>query len=170
MLAAAVPAWAGIDKDYWHRPRQLNLLRRETGERAQALYWADGKLQYQGYAEACWILRDVSTSLSVQMEPRLLDILFGVQGYVSAITGRDDWLVVTDGYRTPGTNRRYREKGLPAARESWHVRAGAADLDVAALSAAQLGKAATHLQGGGVGIYTSGHVHVDVGRIREWRN
>jgi uncharacterized protein YcbK (DUF882 family) len=170
LLATTLPAAGKVDPEFWKRPRHLNLFRKETGEQFQAQYWADGRLLQQGYAEACWALRDVRSRKSVQMDVRLLDLLFGIQGYVAALRSQEHWLVITDGFRSPETNRAFREAGLPAARASRHLYGKAADLDVAGMSVADLGSIAAYFKGGGVGVYRDGHVHVDTGGIRAWRS
>lgn len=167
--AQGASALAAVDYEFWERPRVLRLVRPETGDRFESLYWTGRGLHTQGYNELCWLLRDPHERTSVQMDVRLLDLLYGIQGYLTAATGLEDALVITDGYRTARTNAAMREQGLPAARQSLHMHAQAADIKVARLTPAQLAGVARYFDGGGVGVYRDGHVHVDTGRVRVWQ-
>lgn len=169
LLALAGSSHAKVDNSFWEKPRTIRLYRPKTNEAVESLYWRDGVLAESRYNELCWLLRDVRANAHVQMHPRLLDLLYGIQGYLEALTGKPAWLTVTDAYRTPGTNTELIEEGIPASRASLHMYGGAADLKVSGLSAKQLAAVAKYFGGGGVGVYRGGHVHVDIGRVREWR-
>jgi uncharacterized protein YcbK (DUF882 family) len=56
------------------------------------------------------------------------------------------------------------------ARSSLHVSGKACDFRIPGVSAEYTGKLCRYLQGGGVGVYQDkGFVHVDTGRVRQWR-
>jgi uncharacterized protein YcbK (DUF882 family) len=76
---------------------------------------------------------------------------------------------IISGYRTAATNAMLQARSEGVARHSLHVEGMAADIRVPGRSLAVLRRAATSLQGGGVGYYPrSDFVHVDVGRVRYW--
>ena len=171
--ALALPAHAANDAPvlredarYWQRERRLRLVRSETGQACNALYWSNGQYLTEGYREACIVLRDVRANQAVQMDPGLLDTLYGIQGYLNAF-GWSRALVITSGYRSAATNARLADEG--AAKNSMHLYGKAADITLPGLSAKHLGQVAKYFQQGGVGFYTSRNfVHVDTGRIRSW--
>lgn len=144
----------------------MRLQRAETGETADTVYWRDGQFVAAGYRDLCVLLRDVRANHAVQMDPALLDILFGMQGYLKAF-GWTRPIVVTSGYRSPETNRRLESEG--AARNSLHLQGKACDITLPGLSARHLGEVGRYFQQGGVGFYTARNfVHIDSGRARTW--
>lgn len=76
-------------------------------------------------------------------------------------------VVVTAGYRCPEHNA----KVPNAAKDSEHIQGIAADIKCPAISYDELYKLAEKYFGdGGIGRYSDGHVHVDVGPKRRWTN
>ena len=56
-----------------------------------------------------------------------------------------------------------------SVRDSWHTKAGAADLFVPGVPIEQVSRCGTWLAGGGVGLYRDKNfTHVDRGRVRSW--
>lgn len=158
----ASPAHAA---SFWDYPRTLWLKRPQTGEEQRLVYWANGQYDTNGYRQACHLLRDVQANQTVVMDPVLLDILRGIQGWFEA-AGISKPIVINSGYRSPHTNAN--TEG--AAKNSMHLHGKAADLWLPDVPADYLARLALYLQGGGVGIYASrGFVHVDSGRLRAWR-
>lgn len=152
-------------QSFWDFPRTLWLKRPATGEERQVVYWANGNYVTDGYREACHLLRDVRANLTVAMDPVLLDILRGIQGWFE-MAGIYRPIVLNSGYRSPKTN----SETEGAARTSQHVSGKAADIWIPDVPSDYLAKLAAHLRGGGVGIYPSkGFIHVDSGRLRSWR-
>ena len=150
---------------FWQRPRTLYLRRVGTNETIRETYWADGKIQRTGYAKVSHLLRDVQAGVSVDMSPRLLDILAGIQGWFRA-HHQDRVIVVTSGLRTETTNTN--TEG--AVKNSRHKTGGAADITILNVPADYLAKLGLYLQGGGVGWYPSRHfVHVDDWKQRYWK-
>ncbi|MCV4079537.1 DUF882 domain-containing protein, partial [Pseudomonas aeruginosa] len=75
-------------------------------------------------------------------------------------------IVILSGYRTPEHNSRLAK----AAKNSEHVKGNAADIRIPGLKVDALTRLAKAVGVGGVGIYSrNGFVHVDVGRVREWK-
>jgi uncharacterized protein YcbK (DUF882 family) len=142
------------------------VMRRDDGPVMHCRYRsADGLVDRDGYAAACHVLRDVRANRMMAIDPRLLDILTGIQRWLRA-NGHDAVIRVLSGYRSAQTNAL--TEG--AAKNSMHLEGRAADILLEGLPARLL--AAMVLQfnaGGGNGLYISrGFVHVDTGAARTW--
>lgn len=149
-----------LDRDRW-----LHLKRASTGESGIFRYYVKGfGWEPRGYAAACHLLRDVEDETTVQMDKRLIDLLFIIQAWCR-INKLPYVITINSGYRTPAHNARL--KG--SAKKSQHMAGTAADIKIEGLSTADLKKLAQAIGVGGVGIYPrAGFVHVDVGRVRSW--
>lgn len=151
---------------FWSQPRSLNLVRKETRERLNVVYWKEGKLVPEAYWRICALLRDTRQGLMTAMDPRALDILRGVQGYYD----QANWpypLVVTSGFRTKKTNDSLALEG--SAKNSMHLYGRAVDLYIPGVPPADLARLGLYFRGGGVGFYPKkGFVHLDTGNFRFW--
>lgn len=158
-------AWAAQDEQsFWTQPRRLRLYRPQTGESFNEVYWADGKLTDAGYVRASHFLRDARANKSVYMDPRLLDLMRAVQGYMEHY-GFMSPLIVNSGYRSPATN----SKTEGAAHNSMHVVGKALDFTMPGVPSNYMGALASHYQAGGVGFYSrAGFTHMDTGSVRYW--
>lgn len=158
-------AWAAKDdRAFWSQPRRLRLYRSQTSEWVNEVYWADGRTVDSGYVKICHLLRDVKADQTVYMDPRLLDLMRAVQGYMEHY-GFTSPIMINSGYRSPLTNAR--TEG--AARHSMHVKGKAVDFTMPGVPSNYLGALASHYQGGGVGFYfKSGFTHMDTGNVRYW--
>jgi uncharacterized protein YcbK (DUF882 family) len=164
----AMPSWAHEAlpraNDFWIRPRHLRLAH-PSGDRIQVVYWSDGEVIRPAWEEVSWFLRDRVDQKAVYMNPVLLDILYGVCGWLDFYGIRDP-LTTTSGYRTPG--RSVRLEG--AAQNGEHPKGGASDITHPSVSADRMARFGKWLGGGGVGWYPQRNfVHVDRGRLRQWR-
>lgn len=150
-----------LDRDRW-----LSLERAATGEKAQFRYYRFGYgFEHEGYNIACHLLRDVESGVTHRMNPKLIDLLFLIQGWLR-VNGLPYHIVILSGYRTPEHNSRLAK----AAKNSEHVKGNAADIRIPGLKVDALTRLAKAVGVGGVGIYSrNGFVHVDVGRVREWK-
>lgn len=162
----ALPAWAQEaperTNDFWLRPRSIRL--RRDGELLESTYWIDGEIQQEAWKEISWFLRDKVDQQAVWMQPVLLDILYGVDGWLRYF-GISEPIDVTSGHRTAKRNARIEG----AAKDSQHVSGGATDIRHASVTSAQFARFGLWLGGGGVGWYPSkGFTHVDRGRLRYW--
>lgn len=152
--------------DFWTRPRSLFIYNNRTKEQATVTYWANGQLIPSGYWELCRLLRDDREQLMAAMDPRLFDILYGIQGYYHA------WkyfkpIEILSGYRSPKTNAMLQSEG--AAKASLHMQGKAVDIRIANVSQQNIGNLARYFNQGGVGFYPgSNFTHVDTGPIRTW--
>lgn len=149
-----------LDRDRW-----LSMERGVTGEKGQFLYYHYGRgFDRHGYDIACYLLRDVESNVTFAMNPKLIDLLFLIQGWLR-VNQMPFHIVINSGYRTPAHNARLAK----AARESEHMKGNAADIRIPGLSVDALTRLAKAVGVGGVGFYPhNGFVHVDVGRVREW--
>lgn len=164
LLTVSTPG-LGLCQSFWDYPRSLWMKRQATGEERRVVYWANGQYLIDGYREACHLLRDVRANQTVSMDPVLLDILRGIQGWFE-ISGIQRPIVLNSGYRSPKTNNA--TEG--AARTSQHVAGKAADIWIPDIPTDYLAKLAAYLRGGGVGFYPSkGFIHIDSGKLRSWR-
>lgn len=156
-----------IDRDFWERPRELWLRRHLTKEEVKVTYWKDGQLLSDGYWQACSVLRDRRANVMTAIDPTLLDVLRGINGYYEAWKWRHP-LVITSGYRTAKTNNALSKEG--SAKNSMHLYGKAVDLYIPGIPPEHIGRLGQYLQQGGVGFYPSrGFTHLDTGRLRSWR-
>lgn len=165
LFAAAGSVWA--QNDFWSQPRTLWMQRRtDRGiEEINEVYFFDGGLAQDGYANVCRLMRDVRAGQAVQISVVLLDILCGLQGYLRA-HGYVLPLVTTSGFRNSKTNAL--TEG--AARNSMHTQGRAWDGRMPGITSELMARIALYLQGGGVGLYQGQNfLHVDDGRLRFWR-
>ena len=150
--------------NFWNEPRRLRLYRPSTNEWVNQVYWADGKVNYEGYANICRLLRDTRYNEAVEMDFVTLDIARGIQGWLENYRV-DQPLIIHSGYRDPRTNAA--TEG--AAKNSLHMLGQAIDLSIQGVSAGQIAQFGLYLSGGGVGYYPGrDFTHLDRGRVRFW--
>jgi uncharacterized protein YcbK (DUF882 family) len=162
-----------LDLDFWVKPRTLAVVRPQSGERAKVLYWKDGEIIDSAYQELCHLLRDVNGKSTIPIDPKLLETLWGTQAFIGRY-GLDQPLEILSGYRTPASNQRLIESGVPAARQSLHMTGKAADIRIASLNEEVLGGLIKSFRQGGVGFYyrsgaKGGWIHTDTGLNRTWK-
>jgi uncharacterized protein YcbK (DUF882 family) len=161
-----------LDLDFWVKPRTLSVVRPASGERAKVLYWKDGDIIDSAYQELCHLLRDVNGKSTMPIDPKLLETLWGTQAFIARY-GLEQPLEILSGYRTPASNKRLIESGVPAARQSLHMSGKAADIRIASLNEEVLGGLVQSFRKGGVGFYyrsgaKGGWIHTDTGLNRTW--
>ncbi|QGZ38458.1 uncharacterized protein YcbK (DUF882 family) [Pseudoduganella flava] len=162
-----------LDLEFWIKPRTLTVTRPQSGEKASVLYWKDGEIIDSAYQELCHLLRDVNGKALAPIDPKLLETLWGAQAFVARY-GIVSPVEILSGYRTPASNQRLREQGIPAARQSLHMEGKAADVRIANLNEEVLGGLVKSFQQGGVGFYyrsgpRGGWIHADTGLKRTWK-
>lgn len=170
LLAASVttPIWAQTEQDhandFWRRPREVRL-RHPSGEVITSTYWSDGQVVVSEYARLSWFMRDRVMGTAVYMNPVLLDILYGLCGWLSYYGIRDP-IGANSFYRDPRRNPLIEG----AALNSLHPKGEAGDVTIPGVNALQVAKFGAWLGGGGVGWYpTKNFTHLDRGRLRAWR-
>lgn len=162
-----------LDLDFWLKPRSLDLIRPASGERIQILYWKDGEMLDSAYQQVCHLLRDVNGKKAAAIDPKLLETLWATQAFIARL-GMTKPLEILSGYRTPESNQRLIEEGIPAARKSLHLEGRAADIRIAHLHEEVLGELIQSFRQGGVGFYyrpsaKGGWIHTDTGLQRKWK-
>lgn len=168
---------------FWEKERTVWLRRPATREEIRSTYWADGRLITSEYYRLCHFMRDARMEramLDAQAMGRrapsdwyataaqsvvLLDILYATLGWLGYF-GIETPLIVLSAFRHSVTN----QKTERAARNSAHLRAGAADIVIPGVTATSVANYGVWLKAGGVGFYpAAGFTHVDDGRKRVWR-
>lgn len=163
-----------LDLEFWLRPRTIEVIRPASKERAKLLYWKDGEIIDSAYQDLCHLMRDVNGGNETRnIDPKLFETLWGTQAFVRRY-GIDGPLEILSGYRTPASNNKLREAGVPAARQSLHMVGRAADIRIANLNAEVLGGLVKSFRQGGVGFYyragpSGGWIHADTGLQRSWK-
>jgi uncharacterized protein YcbK (DUF882 family) len=144
--------------------RQLTLVRPDTNEVARDVpFWWAGAPYEQGLAELDWLMRDVQAEEVHPIDLRVYYLLAMVQGQFG---GRP--ILITSGYRTEATNERLRRHGIDAARNSFHLRGRAVDIQVPGVEPRSMARLGLLLGLGGVGVYST-FVHLDTGQPRMWQ-
>ncbi len=165
--AVAQPAWASAPAlltgagDF----RSIYLANGRTEETLRTIYWVEGSYIFEAMQAIDYLMRDWREDLVHPIAPRTINILSAVQNLLES----DEPFHVVSGYRSPKTNAMLRRRTRGVARNSYHVRAMAADVQLASRSVRQIQRAGRALRAGGVGIYSrSAFVHFDSGPVRAW--
>jgi uncharacterized protein YcbK (DUF882 family) len=147
--------------------RTLSLHHLHTDEDITITYKRDGRYDEDALKKLDHFLRDWRKDESVHMDPRLFDVIWEV----SREFGKDKFIQVVCGYRSPTTNAMLRRRSSGVAQFSQHTLGKAMDFYIQGASLEEIREAGLRLQRGGVGYYpTSGSpfVHLDVGSVRHW--
>ena len=162
--AIAAPAWAQRF-DIWE-PRWAVLDNLHTGERFSSVYYANGSYLPDALAEATRVMRDWRTGDEHFIDPTLFDALHAIGGKLET---RKPFQIIS-GYRSPKTNAMLHRRSNGVAEHSQHTVGKAIDLRIEGVELSDLREAAAAIGAGGVGYYpVSNFVHVDTGRVRQWR-
>lgn len=146
--------------------KRLAFYNLHTGERLNAVYWAEGRYVPGMLKQINWILRDYRRNKVKPIDLRLLDLLYALDRRLET---RQPFHIIC-GYRSPATNQYLRKHTAGVAKHSMHIEGKAVDIRIPGCHLTALQRAAMALHDGGVGIYpVSDFVHVDVGRVRHWR-
>lgn len=139
-------------------------LRRPEGAEIMTRFRDDGDYRHDEVLKLSWFLRDRNDAdTAVWIEPRLFDLVAGVQAAMSAVHGAPVPLVLLSGYRTPQHNARIET----AARNSMHLYGYAADLAAPGYDPRAVALAASFYAQGGIGLYER-FTHLDVWKVRVW--
>ncbi|MGV8898566.1 MAG: DUF882 domain-containing protein [Burkholderiaceae bacterium] len=146
--------------------RSLAFYNTHTGESLQTVYWAEGSYIPQALTDINQVLRDHRNNAIKEMSPALLDFLYSIN---NAVDARQPFHIIS-GYRSPATNAMLAARSGGVAKHSMHLDGKAIDIRVPGRDLSQIHRVALLQQSGGVGYYPgSDFVHVDVGRVRQWR-
>jgi len=116
-------------------------------------------------AQISQFLRDYQTGQTHPIDPKLLDILWAIQGEM----GRKGVYEVISGFRSPQTNRKLRRTSSGVAGHSLHMQGKAVDIRFPGIDTDQIHQCAVEMRTGGVGYYAKADfVHLDSGQYRTW--
>lgn len=136
-----------------------------TGENLKTEFWAEGQFIPEALTQINRVLRDHRTDEISQIDPGLLNLLHAIQRKIET---REAFQVIS-GYRSPASNAKLRALSGGVANRSLHMSGKAIDIALPGCRLSHLRSAALSLRAGGVGYYpSSGFVHVDTGRVRQW--
>lgn len=156
--AASQPAQAAGSR------KTLTVEHRQSGEKVSVAYKQGANYDRSALEKIYHVMRDRHTDSVTEIDIRLIDLLSDVQ----ATFGHKP-MELLSGYRTAETNRRLRRRNRRVARNSYHIRAMAADIRLKDVSNRALKQVAINMERGGVGYYgRSGWIHLDVGPVRTW--
>jgi uncharacterized protein YcbK (DUF882 family) len=146
--------------------RKIKLYNIHTGEHLKATYWSKDHFVKSELHKINHFLRDYRTGETQNMDIKLLDLLYSIQ----LIRDTSKPFQVVSGYRSPKTNEMLRRRSEGVAKNSFHLKARAIDINLPGTELKDLKKLAKFLQRGGVGYYPkSGFMHIDTGPIRYWK-
>lgn len=147
--------------------KYLSLYSQRTGETLRTVYWAEGEYLEDELKRINHMLRDFRTDDIHPIDTALLDTLHAIQSKME-LSPKQEFHIIS-AYRSPRTNAMLRERGRGVAKNSYHMRGQAIDINLPNRDLNHIRKAALALKSGGVGYYPrSGFVHVDVGPVRTW--
>jgi len=145
--------------------RSLSFVHTRTQQELTITYASGKTYDRKALAQINQFLRDYQTGQVHVIDPKLLDILWAVQGEM----GRKGVYEVISGYRSPKTNRGLRQGHPGVASHSLHMKGQAIDIRFSGANLAQINQCAMAMQSGGVGYYPKdGFVHLDSGQYRTW--
>ncbi len=161
-VLAPVPSWA---KAPLRQERVLSLFHAHTGERLNAIYFANGRYLPGVLKQINYILRDYRINEIKPVSPQLLDLLYALGQRL----GTGGAFEVLSGYRSAETNALLGRRNRAVAKHSLHIEAKAIDIMVPGVGARDVARTARDMRGGGVGYYPRrSFVHVDIGDVRTW--
>ncbi len=164
-LAGIFPKSALASTGITQPEKSLAFYNTHTGERLKIIYWVQGNYISESLGEIDHILRDHRTNEVLNIDTRLLDLLFALGNELDT----NQPFHIISGYRSPQTNAFLHAHSDGVAENSLHLVGKAIDIRTPGRSLKMLRNAAVALKGGGVGFYPkSDFVHVDVGRVRYW--
>lgn len=158
---AATPALLTGRGDF----RSIRIYSKRTDEWLNTVYWVEGQYIPEAMDAINNLMRDWRAEKVARIDRRTIDIIAGVHRMLET----EEPFEVVSGYRSAATNAKLRSRSRGVARNSYHMKAMAADLKLKGRSVRQISGAAKALSAGGVGTYTrSQFVHVDSGPVRDW--
>jgi len=145
--------------------RTIKLYNTHTGEHLKATYWAKDHFVLSEIKKLNHFLRDYRTGDVKEFDIKLFDLLYAIQ----LIRDTNKPFQVLSAYRSPKTNEMLRHKSEGVAKNSFHLKAKAIDINLPGTELGDLKKLSMFLRRGGVGYYPkSGFMHIDTGPIRYW--
>ena len=143
--------------------RRLHLINPRTGDEVNTVYWVEGEYIPEAKAEIDFLLRDWRENLIIDFDMKTVDILAGTYRKLDT----PEPISVVSGYRSPVTNAMLRRRNRGVAKDSYHTKGMAIDLQMKTRAPSNIRRAAKKLGAGGVGGYRT-FTHIDSGPIRSW--
>jgi len=145
--------------------KTIKLFNIHTQEHLTATYWSKDHFVKSEMEKINHFLRDYRTGDVQKMDPSLLNQLYAIQ----LIRDTTKPFQVISGYRSAKTNMMLNKTTEGVAKNSFHVKAQAIDINLPNTELKDLKKLAKFLRRGGVGYYPrSGFMHIDTGPVRYW--
>jgi uncharacterized protein YcbK (DUF882 family) len=138
--------------------RSVYLLNPRNGETFNRTYVVDGQYVPEALEAYNWFARDWRDNDPRNMDPGLLDIIWKMTQMLGVTA---PWKM-TSGYRNPRSNAK-----VGGAKNSYHMRGRANDLQHSQRGPRAVYGAAMKIAAGGVGRYNS-FTHIDTGPHRTW--
>ena len=146
---------------------RLAFVNTHTSESLRVVYRDGPRYLTDALARIDHLLRDHRTNEVHPIDPALLDQLNRLASLLGV--GIDPYHVIS-GYRSPRSNAMLAGRSGGVAKKSLHMSGQAIDIRVPDVPLARVREAALSMKAGGVGYYPrSDFVHLDTGRIRQWR-
>ncbi|ARN84530.1 YcbK family protein [Candidatus Nucleicultrix amoebiphila] len=147
--------------------KALSLYNTHTGEFFKEAYCEHGCYIKESIAKINHIMRDWRTNEITQMDVKLIDLLHHLHQKI----GNNKPFEIISAYRCPRTNSMLREAGNHVAKNSFHLKGQAIDIQMSGFNLQYLRDAAYQTNAKGVGYYpSSGFIHVDVGHRAHKKN
>ena len=145
--------------------RKVALNSPKTGEWLNTVYWVEGEYIPEALDAISYLMRDWREDMVKPIDPRTIDIMAATHHLLEC----GEPFSIVSGYRTKRTNAMLRNRSRGVARNSYHIKGMAVDLNMETRSVRQISGAALTLHAGGVGKYSrSSFVHLDSGPVRDW--
>ena len=146
--------------------RSLCLYHTHTQQELNITYALGKAYNPKALAQINYFLRDHQTGKIHPIDPKLLDILWSIQGQM----GRKGVYEVISAFRSPLTNRQLQQHSSGVAGHSLHMKGKAIDIRFSEADIDQIHQCAMRMKSGGVGYYAkSDFVHLDTGTYRTWQ-
>ena len=143
----------------------LSLYNTHTGEELSIAYLnAQGKMNPKALKRLDHFFRCHHNDKVRHIDPRLYTLLDTVQTRLGV---QDRTIQLVSGYRSPEYNRLLRSKSSGVAKQSYHTKGMAADIQIEGVRLSEIQRTAMKINAGGVGIYSK-FIHLDVGPSRTW--
>lgn len=124
----------------------------------------DGTYSEEAMEAIALFFRCRLTDEAEPIDPQLIEILDSIEDHFGAKEVR-----LISAYRSPTRNGLMRGRNRRVARESYHMKGMAADIEIPGVSAKKVRDFAYLLNQGGVGYYSRRpFIHVDTGPLRTW--
>jgi len=148
--------------------RRLQLHNTHTAQRLDIIYYQDGKYLKHSMQAINKIMADHRTGETINMDRKLIDLLYSLKKRTNNSSG--SYINIISAYRSPISNMKLRRRSKKVAKNSFHMKGQAIDINIDKVHLSKIRKHAKLLHKGGVGYYPrSRFVHIDVGDVRSWR-